>query len=290
MIQYLKRYEIDEIKYNDCIKFSQNARIYAYSWYLDCVADNWDALVLNDYEAVMPLSWREKYFIKYIYPPVWTQQLGVFSKFKIEATLIKEFINAIPKKFKKITIQFNAENDLSLFKTEKRLNYILPLNKSCEENLKGFNNNRRRDVKKAEALNNCIDKEIDKNEFLEFYLSSDKNYELNLNQFSKLKSLILNKNEAINIWGIRKNNILISCLLFLKDSKRITYLLPVSTNEAKENGFPTLLIFELIREFSKSGFILDFEGSMIKGVAEFYKSFGAIKEDYFLYQKQFYLY
>ena len=86
MIHYLKRKDIDIVKYNTCIEASINTRIYAYSWYLDIVATNWDILVLNDYEAVMPLPWRQKYFIKYMYPPAWTQQLGVFSKSRIMQT------------------------------------------------------------------------------------------------------------------------------------------------------------------------------------------------------------
>ena len=101
MIYYVKRKDLDLKKYDACIDNAINSRIYGYSWYLDIVADNWDALVLNDYEAVMPLPWRQKYFIKYIYPPAWTQQLGVFSNFKIEADLVEQFVNSIPKKFKK---------------------------------------------------------------------------------------------------------------------------------------------------------------------------------------------
>ena len=128
MIHYLKRNELNIEKYDYCIETSFNSRIYAYSWYLDIVADNWDALVLNDYEAVMPLPWRSKYFIKYIYPPAWTQQLGVFSESEISKKIISIFIKAIPKKFKKVTIQFNSQNDLSLFKTQKRVNLILNLN------------------------------------------------------------------------------------------------------------------------------------------------------------------
>ena len=172
MIQYLKNNEIDIEKYDNCIKSSLNSRIYAFSWYLNIVADNWDVLVLNDYEAVMPLPWRSKYFIKYIYPPAWTQQLGVFSSFKIEAYLVNQFINAIPKKFKKITVQFNAENDVSSFKTEKRTNYILKLDKPFEEIYKGFNKNRKRDLKKAETEKYSIDKEISADEFLYFSGSS----------------------------------------------------------------------------------------------------------------------
>ena len=174
MIHYLKRKDIDIFKYNACIEAAINSRIYAFSWYLDIVADNWDALVLNDYEAVMPLPWRQKYFVKYVYPPAWTQQLGVFSSFKIEAYVVKQFINAIPKKFKKITVQFNAENDVSSFKTEKRTNYILKLDKPFEEIYKGFNKNRKRDLKKAETEKYSIDKEISADEFLYFYLNEPK--------------------------------------------------------------------------------------------------------------------
>ena len=101
MIQYLKRNQLDIIKYDNCIELSLNSRIYVFSWYLDIVSDNWDVLVLNDYEAVMPLPWRQKYFIKYVYPPAWTQQLGVFSNSKINADLVKQFVKSIPKKFKK---------------------------------------------------------------------------------------------------------------------------------------------------------------------------------------------
>ena len=79
MIRCLKRNEIDVEKYNTCIKNAVQSNIYAFSWYLDIVTDNWAVLVLNDYEAVMPLPWKQKYFIKYVTQPLWTLQLGVFS-------------------------------------------------------------------------------------------------------------------------------------------------------------------------------------------------------------------
>ncbi len=40
-----------------------NGLIYAKSWYLDIVADQWDALVENDYEKIFPLVHRKKYGI-----------------------------------------------------------------------------------------------------------------------------------------------------------------------------------------------------------------------------------
>jgi len=79
MIHYVKREDLMVAKYNDCIENSIQSRIYAFSWYLDIVADNWDVLVLNDYEAVMPVPFRRKFRINYVYPPFWLLELGLFS-------------------------------------------------------------------------------------------------------------------------------------------------------------------------------------------------------------------
>jgi hypothetical protein len=290
MINYLKRKDIDIAKYNSCIENAINTRIYAYSWYLDIVADNWDALVLNDYEAVMPLPWRQKYFIKYVYPPAWTQQLGIFSSFKIDAQLTKEFITSIPKKFKKITIQFNSDNDLSLFKTEARKNYILPLNKSYEEIYEGFNKNRKRVLKRGAALNYILDKNINPLEFLKFYLNEEKNYQLIANQITTIKALLNSEHKVVHIWGVKENQKIIAGLVWLKDINRVTYLLPIATKTAKVNGLPTLLITKLIEEYQSSNLLIDFEGSMIKGVASFYKSFGSVEEVYDGFLKENYLF
>lgn len=281
MIYYFERNQIDNFKYDNCIKLALNSRIYAFSWFLDIVADNWGVLVLNDYEAVMPLPWRSKYFIKYVYPPTWTQQLGVFSKNAISQNLLKEFISSIPKKFKKVTIQFNSGNDVGFLETIKRVNYILPLDKDYEEIYKGFNKNRRRDIKKAILKNYKIDKKINTSEFLNFYLIEPKSYQLNKNQITTIIDLLKADNKAIFIWGIRENKKLKASLIWLKDNKKITYLFPVASLEAKDIGLPTLIISELIKQFSDSDFVFDFEGSMIEGVGGFYSSFGADIEVYF---------
>lgn len=285
MIQYVKRNKIDVQKYDTCIEQSINSRIYAYSWYLDIVADNWDVLILNDYEAVMPLPWRQKYFIKYIYPPAWTQQLGVFSPKDTPEELIHLFIKKIPKKFKKVTIQFNSGNVFQYKKCTERVNYILPLNKSYEEIYKDFNNNRKRDLRKAEGLNIVIDKNVNCKTFIKQYIECQKNYKLHPSQLEVLTRLIKSNNSNINLWGVFKNNILITSLFTLKDKNRITYLLPFANSEARKNGVPTLIISELIKQFSISKLQIDFEGSMINGVAGFYKSFGSKLESYKLLQK-----
>lgn len=98
-IEYLANNQIDREKWDNCISKSNNGLLYAYSFYLDQMATNWDALVLNNYEYVMPLTWRKKYTIYYLYQPFLTAQLGVFGN-NLTAELLEAFLNEIPKKFK----------------------------------------------------------------------------------------------------------------------------------------------------------------------------------------------
>ena len=55
MIRFVEHNEVDTDKWDQCIKRSINSTPYAFSWYLDIVVSNWNALILNDYEAVFPL-------------------------------------------------------------------------------------------------------------------------------------------------------------------------------------------------------------------------------------------
>ena len=92
-IKYIHREHLDEEKYNQCIDTSIQSKIYAFSWYLDTVCDQWAVLVLNDYEAVMPVPWRKKYGFKYVHQPLWVLQLGIFSR--IESINEQEFIKKL---------------------------------------------------------------------------------------------------------------------------------------------------------------------------------------------------
>ena len=66
-IKYLRHQEVDKSKWDNCIDKADNGLIYAYSFYLDHMAKQWDALVLNDYEAVMPLTWNKKFGFYYLW-------------------------------------------------------------------------------------------------------------------------------------------------------------------------------------------------------------------------------
>ena len=100
-IHYLRRHEIDTGKWDACMDNAPNGVIYGKSFYLDHMTDHrWDALVLDDYRAIMPLTWKRKWGIAYLYQPPFTQQLGVFSREPTPPTLVSEFLSRLGEHFR----------------------------------------------------------------------------------------------------------------------------------------------------------------------------------------------
>lgn len=277
MIVYLKRDDINIEKYDACIENAIQSSIYAFSWYLDIVAENWDVLVLNDYEAVMPLPWKRKYFIKYITQPFFCQQLGVFYKNETSEELIARFINKIPKRFRKVNLNFNSDN-FSLSEMESKINYILELNLAYKLLFKNFSKGRKHAVKVGEGnslkMKKCSILDIIKIK-KEFYNHS--NFPQNI--LKELVDYILKNNKGY-IRGVYSNEVLLGGGFFLKSKNRITYLFSSFNKDGRKQQAGSFLIASIIKQNENSQFILDFEGSNIPSIASFFKSFGAKTANY----------
>lgn len=274
MIQYIKRKELEVDKYNACIENSIQSRIYAFSWYLDIVADHWDVLVLDDYKAVMPIPWKRKYGIKYVTQPYFCQQLGIFSLTEISENIQQEIISKIPNKFLKVSLNLNSKNSIILEK-EKRINFILSINKEYSELRKSFSKGRKHAIKVGEKQNLEV-KNITIKELIEI---QQKNYTYKIPE-SKLLSLeitLINKNIG-TILGVFKNDTLLGGGFFIKFKKRIIYLYSAFTQEGREYQASSFLISHQLKENKNALDTFDFEGGNIPNIGKFYKSFGAEEE------------
>ena len=291
-IQYLSHQQIDKAKWDDCINKATNGLVYAYSFYLDNMAKNWDALVLskefhseNDYDVVMPLTWNKKYDIHYLYQPFLTAQLGVFGK-TINAELVEAFLKTIPAKFKYWDISMNNENvfDLNNFKLNQRSNFVLDLNKPYENLYKGYKENIQRNMRKAEQAGCTVQKDFDVKKVIELALQQMKNYTKesadNVERFRNLYQILHQKQKAIT-YGIvsAQNKLLASCVFFFSHN-RAYYILVGNHPDGKTVGASHALIDAFIKDHAATNMILDFEGSDIPNLAFFYSSFGAIEEKY----------
>ncbi len=113
-IHYVKNKEINFYKWDQCILHSLNGIIYAYSWYLNMVSDNWDALIEDDYVTVMPMIIRKKLNQNIVYTPYYLHQLGIFSINLLDQKKISDFVKAIPPEIKYYDIRLNRFNNVSL--------------------------------------------------------------------------------------------------------------------------------------------------------------------------------
>lgn len=280
-IVYTINKDINFKKWDDAIQSSINPYIYANSWYLDLVSEDWDALIYGDYEIVFPLPFNIKYGIYYIHQPLMTQQLGFFSKSLVSKEICDEFIKLIPKKFKLIELNLNKYNSLNeklIF--EKKVNIELNLFEDSEKIKSKYSNNHKRNIKKAIKNNLSISPHTKVEELIELFKNnkgaeidvfSDTNYK----RISRLFYQLIYKGKGRLISVVNEKNILLASAFFAYDYNRLIFLFSGQNNEGREKGAMHFLINNIIEQFSGQQLILDFEGSNNEGIKKFYLGFGS---------------
>lgn len=284
-IQYLTHQQIDKTKWDSCIDDSPNGLVYGYSFYLDCMSPGWEALVLGDYTAVMPLTWRKKYGISYLYQPFCTAQLGVFGN-EIDQVLTDQFIQMIPSFFKLVEISFNSGNTMNAFRpfATERKNYTLHLNKPYIELYNSYNENTKRNCKKAIEKGCTFTKGFDVENVIELALQQMKQYSKetfeNVTRFRNLYNILHAKKMADTYGIISPGKKLLASCAFFYSHNRAYYILVGNHPDSKSTGASHALLDAFIKDHSEKELTLDFEGSDIPGLAYFYGSFGAKEEMY----------
>ncbi len=289
-IQYLPHNKIIKEKWDSCIKLSANGLIYAEYDYLETIASKWDALILNDYEAVMPLCWRRKLGIKYLYQPSFFQQGGIFCKQHLPEDLIEAFIKEASLHFKFAEITMNYQNVLTYnkkaFSFSLRNNFVLELNKGYKNIFAGFKPTVRQRIKKAAQSGLQYHSSLDYTETITLYRKlyqqrlpefSNKDYE----QFQKLCAIYF-KQKRILIRKVtdKEGKDLLAATLLLKDEKRLYNIISCIVPKGKDLLANYFMYDRIINEFAGTEYIFDFEGSDKPGIAHFYKKFTGNNETY----------
>lgn len=281
-IHYLKRNEIDENSWNACIDKADNGLIYGYAFYLDQMAGQWDALVLNNYESVMPLPWRKKWSIYYLYQPFLTAQLGVFGK-EITEPIFQAFLDKVPKKFRYWEFPLNHKNAFSstTYPLFFRANYVLSLEQGYEALYAAYRENIRRNIKKSRDYGCVLTTEVDIDAIIALTKLQAK--ETNEQDFANFKNLFgqLKHKGMAKTYGVlsKSGELLASCVFFFSHG-RAYYILVGNHPNGRTLGASHALIDAFIKDHAGQNLLLDFEGSDIRNLAFFYSSFGAQEESY----------
>ena len=288
-ISYLSHAGIDKLKWDRCIETAANGLIYASSYYLDAMSENWDALILNDYEVVMPLVWKKKYGFNYLYQPFFIGSLGIFGN--VSDKTVNQLLNAIPNQFKYADIDFkeniiNPEKiTLKNAQLKKRNNFLLDLNKKYPEIYKDYKRLTTRMIKKAAENKVEIIKSCEPFEVIEFYEKNYKNEHKNIKS-RDYKRLLAATNIAFEkgkaaTWLAKKNGETIASYMILKDEKFIYSLIGGSNQQGKKYGAFYLLTDAAIKDYAETKRIFRFEGSDKKGIAFFNSQFNPAPVHYY---------
>jgi len=282
--------EIDKTRWDNLIDLSPVSFPYWRSWYLDVVSPDWKAIISGNYDFVLPLPFRKKSGIKYIYPPEYTQQMGVFGIEEPSAILVTQMIEEAVKSFRYLEFNLNYKNTVEFLDAvlQKRRNFELSLNDTYENLRDKFHKNTKRNIKKCLTENMVVSTARSPVQIIETFIASKAkqlkhlkglDYEL----LNRLIGVGLEKN-AIEIKHIHRNNTFLGGAVFLIEKERKVFLFSALTPEGRKKRAMFFLLNSMIQENEKSNVILDFEGSDDEHLGNFYHRFGA-KERLYLHLK-----
>lgn len=281
MISYLKHNDINKSKWDECISNSLNELIYAYSWYLDVVSPGWEALVEDDYASVMPLPMAKKYGYTYTYPPLFTQQLGVFSLYSIPKEKTEAFISAIPPHYRYMEMHLNEQNSIDSHTAEVKdhVTYLLDLNRPYDEITSSYSTQTKRNLKKAFSSSLTIVQSAPPGKIIKlFHENGGREHELPVDFYSVLAQLInvLLSKKLVEVIGVNdRNNKMCAGAFFVKSKNRDIFLFSGANENAYDTHAMTLLINYYLEENAGKPILFDFEGSMNPALARFYSGFGS---------------
>jgi hypothetical protein len=287
MIRFLTHDQIDSERWNDCITQSVNGNVYGHSWYLDLVCPGWCALVDGDYEYVMPLPAWQKMKIHYLSQPLFTQQLGVFSRNQISSREVREFLYKIPRRFRYVDINLNSANKIETtgLNHKYNINYELYLNEAYPQLVNAYSENLRRNIRKAAKFKLRISKNVEPKILIDLFRKnrgssikslSDTQYEVLLDLFNMLV-----KKNICEVWGVYdEQEKLLGGVSWVISNKKSIFLFSAVSDSGRHQGAMPFLIDTFISENAGKDMILDFEGSNDEKLGRFYAGFGSKKVFY----------
>ena len=288
--RFLHSKHINPEKWDACISASTDFP-YPLFWYLDAVTQqSWSALVLRDYEAVFPITWKNTFGVRHVYQPFFCQQLGLFSpeshpQFEISCLRFlqrKYFFSEINLHYKSF-----AENSKQI---SIRQNFVLPLNADYENLQAQYSKNTSRNLSKSLAHNLHLQKFEDVSKFVKMYAETSGN---NTKGYKDKHNGILEKlireatergyGEVVAAFSNSSDYPVAACFMLIIGN-RIINIAPVTASDARDTGGMTFLLDSYIKRFAQSDKVLDFEGSSVENIARFYKGFGAKPQPFWQYK------
>ena len=309
--------------YRDFCQNTPELPIFMQDWWLDavCAGKQWDVLLcvesadgshvlsVGEQEvqrerivAVLPYLIRKRAWMRYIIMPQMTQIGGAWLREdvahdvqKVEAigqTLVQQ-LSALQLDYyyQHYPIDSPLVEYLRLqgFKVKERVTYRIEDLSNLDAVINAFSKNKKRQLQKALSLH--ADYNLNIEDFYRFHMDCLHQQGKAISYSREFLLVLERKTKRLNqsqILAIRNaDEQLLAAAFLVWDKHSMYYLIPCYSPLHKDSGAGALLVLEAIKLARKLGVAFDFEGSMIRGVAQHYKQFGSTPTTYYSVEKYY---
>ena len=175
------------------------------------------------------------------------------------------------------------------FKAKERVTYRIEDLRDLDKVIGRFSKNKKRQLQKALSLHAELGMNVE--DFYRFHKRclQDQGKEIS---YTREFLLVLERKarrlEQCQILSIcNADNEVLAAAFLIWDAHTMYYLIPCYDVRYKDSGASALLVLEAIKLARQKGVVFDFEGSMIRGVANHYKQFGSTRTVYYSVEKYY---
>lgn len=280
------------------------------SWWLDAVTigKEWDVLLSKDEHgailAAMPYLFRQKAGMRWIIMPQLTQIGGIWistdqirqdadAQARISSIChdIAEQLRALRPDYYYQQYPINSPAAASMqamgYRVKERVTYRLSNLSDMNAVIAGFSRDKRRQLRKAANL--IVDTEMTVDQLYDFHASclheqgKQISYSRDLLHAMHQGSVSHQQGQILRIRNEQGDTQAAAMVVW--DQQTLYYLIQCHTKKDRAIHAGERVALEAIRLAAQKGLIFDFEGSMIPGVAEYFRQFGATPSTYYSVEK-----
>ena len=295
-------------RYHELCQNTPSLPLFMMDWWMDavCAGKEWDVLLSTDengeIQAALPYLLRKRAWMKYIVMPQQTQIGGIWicEKAKEDNGKVAEICQNFANQLESLGLSYYyqhypidspaAEQMQAMgFKTKERVTYRIEDLSDLDKVIGAFSKNKKRQLQKALSLH--ADTSMGVEDFYRFHtqclqeqgkqISYSREFLLVLER----KAARLKQSQILSICNA--DNEVLAAAFLVWDTHSMYYLIPCYKPQYKDTGAGALLVLEAIKLARQQGVAFDFEGSMIRGVANHYKQFGSKRTLYYSVEKYY---
>lgn len=306
--------------YRNFCKLTPQLPIFMQDWWMDavCAGKSWDVLLCvrtdagyrlsegadkeEDVVAVLPYLFRERMWMRYVLMPQMTQIGGLWlcEVVRNDTTAARQICTLFMETIQTLRLSYYYQHyplgsvdpqfmqDLG-FKIKKRVTYRMEDLADLDNVINRFSKNKKRQLQKALSLH--ADYNLNIEDFYRFHMDCLHQQGKAISYSREFLLVLERKTKRLSqsqVLAIRNaDEQLLAAAFLVWDKHSMYYLIPCYSPLHKDSGAGALLVLEAIKLARKLGVAFDFEGSIIRGVAQHYKQFGSTPTTYYSVEKYY---